>query len=417
MEIITIVRLLVALLLIALLVILVTRRLAVPYTLGLVVVGFLMSIVGQFSEIRLEPSLVLFVFLPALLFEGSWSISLHLLRKNWLMIFLLAVPGLLLELVIIAVPLHFLTELNWNDAFLLSAILSPTDPVAVLGLFRQMHVDKDLSALIEGESLFNDGVAGSLYQVFLVLVLLSVQHQSVSPVQLWLNGIGTLTLEVGGGIAIGGICVIAVSRFVRLIDDPLIETTITLVMAYGVYLLADALHTSGILAVIVAGLLMGSPGSTKAMSLKTRETVDNFWSMLAFIANALVFLLVGVQLNPIAYLSSSRALSFLFIAAIAIAFVLLARLSMVVLLPKNIPPVPGKRLHFWRFLLFWSGLRGALSMALVLALPLEVPDRSLLVFATYAVVLFTLLVQGFSLRLILKHLPLLPKVPLLPEKL
>ncbi len=278
-----------------------------------------------------------------------------------------------------------------------------------------MNVDKDLSTLIEGESLFNDGVAGSLYQVFLAVVLLSVHNQTGTGVQVWLNGIGTFVLEAGGGVLIGGIGGFLVSRFVHYIDEPLIETTITLVTAYGVYLLADALHTSGILAVIVAGLILSSYGSSLAMSQKTRETVDNFWSMLAFIANALVFLLVGVQLNPIAYLSSSKALSFLFVAGIAIAFVLLARLIMVVLVPQNIPPVPGKRLHSWRFLIFWSGLRGALSMALVLALPMEVPDRNLLIFATYAVVLFTLLVQGFSLRLVLKHLPLLPKVPLQPE--
>ncbi|GAC1652188.1 MAG: hypothetical protein NVS4B12_23470 [Ktedonobacteraceae bacterium] len=414
-DVVSAVRLLVVLLLVALLVILVTRRLAVPYTLGLVVVGFVLGITGQFAELRLDPPLILFVFLPALLFEGSWSVSIQFLRKNWLMIFLLAVPGVLLEVVLIAVPLHFFTGLDWGDAFLLSAILSPTDPVAVLGLFRQMNVDKDLSTLIEGESLFNDGVAGALYQVFLAVVLLSAHNSAIAAGQAWLNGVGTFVLEAGGGIVIGSVCGILVSRFVRLIDEPLIETTITLVTAYGVYLLADALHTSGILAVILAGLIMGSYGRSIAMSQKTRETVDNFWGMLAFIANALVFLLVGVQLNPIEYLSSPKAFSFLFIAGLAIACVLLARLIMVVLLPQNIPPVPGKRLHSWRFLIFWSGLRGALSMALVLALPVEVPDRSVLIFATYAVVLFTLLVQGFSLRLVLKHLPLFPHVPLQPE--
>ncbi len=413
-DIVGIVRLLVVLLLIALLVILVTRRLAVPYTLGLVIVGFLIGVIGRFSAIRFDPALVLFVFLPALLFEGSWSVSIQFLRKNWLMIFLLAVPGVLLELVLIAIPLHFFTQLDWGGAFLLSAILSPTDPVAVLGLFRQMNVDKDISTLIEGESLFNDGIAGALYQVFLALVLLSVHNQTIGGSQAWLNGLGTFALEAGGGILIGGTCGLLVSRFVRLIDEPLIETTITLVTAYGVYLFADALHTSGILAVILAGLILGSYGRNNMMSEKTRDTIDNFWSMVAFIANALIFLLVGVQLNPVAYLSSPKALSFLFIAGLAIVAVLLARFILVALLPRNIPPAPGKRLHSWRFLIFWSGLRGALSMALVLALPLEVPDRATLIFATYAVVLFTLMVQGFSLRLILQHLPLLPKVPLPP---
>src|SRR6266700_2548636 len=137
-------------LLIALIVILVVRRLAIPYPLGLLVAGLLISISG---------------FLPALLFEGSWSIEMQRLRANWVSIFLLAGPELLLSLVLIAVLLHFIAGLAWGPAFLLGAILSPTDPVAVLGLFRQLKVDRDLSTIIEGESLFNDGVAGSLYLI------------------------------------------------------------------------------------------------------------------------------------------------------------------------------------------------------------------------------------------------------------
>lgn len=171
----TIVRVLVLLLLIALAVIFVTRRLAVPYTLGLVIIGLLISILGVLPDIHLTPELVLFVFLPALLFEGSWTIHVRQLRANWVPIFLLAVPGLLLSLLLIAVLVHFLTGLAWSYALLLGAILSPTDPVAVLGLFRQLQIDTRLASIIEGESLFNDGIAGSLYQTFLALVLLSLQ--------------------------------------------------------------------------------------------------------------------------------------------------------------------------------------------------------------------------------------------------
>ena len=169
-EITAIVRILVLLLLIALTVILITRRLSVPYTLGLVVVGLLISIFGFLPDIHLTPDLVLFVFLPALLFEGAWSMHLKHLRENWLPIFILAGPGLLLSLVLIALFLHFLAGVEWSLAFLLGAILSPTDPVAVLGLFRQVKVNVRLSTIIEGESLFNDGVAGSLYQTFLAIV-------------------------------------------------------------------------------------------------------------------------------------------------------------------------------------------------------------------------------------------------------
>jgi monovalent cation:H+ antiporter, CPA1 family len=402
-DIVSLVRILVILLLIALTVILVTRWLTVPYTLGLVVVGLLIGFFERIPTIHLTPDLVLFVFLPALLFEGSWSISVRLLLENWVAIFLLAVPGVLLELVLIAVPLHFFAGIDWGDSFLLAAILSPTDPVAVLGLFRQIKANARLSSIIEGESLFNDGVAGALYQVFLAFVLVSTRGQAISGGQAWLNGIGTFLLDAGGGILIGSVCGFLVSRFVRHIDDALIETTITVVTAYGVYLVADFLHTSGILAVILAGLIVGSYGRRIGMSEGTREAVDNFWSMIAFLANALVFLLVGVELNPMLFLSSQKDATLLITAALAIVAVLLARFVMVLLLPRKAPL--GVPLRPWRFVIFWSGLRGALSLALVLALPLDVPDRDALIFSTYAVILFTLLVQGFSLRWILKRLP------------
>ena len=405
MDIVTVIRLLVGLLLVALIVILITRRLAVPYTLGLVVVGLLISLIEHVPELHLTPELVLFVFLPALLFEGSWTISVKLLRENWFTIFLLAVPALLLEIVLIAVPLYYFTLLSWEEALLLAAILSPTDPVAVLGLFRQLKVDAQLSTIIEGESLFNDGMAGVLYQIFLVLILASLHGQSETAGQISLQSIEIFCLEAGGGILVGGICGFLISRIVKFIDDALIETTITLVAAYGVYLIADSFHMSGILAVIVAGLILGSYGRARSMSEHTREAVDSFWTFAAFLANALLFLLVGVQLNPTEFLSQQQPGPLLLVAGLAILAVLVARLVVVVLLPRLLPQAPGMRLRSWRFVIFWSGLRGALSIALVLALPLDVPDRDALILATYAVVLFTLLVQGFSLRFILHRLP------------
>lgn len=401
----TVVREVVILSLVALAVILVTKRLTVPYTLGLVIVGLIIGMLGLVPEVRLTPDLVLFVFLPALLFEGSWTLSVTRLRQNWLVIFLLAVPGLLLELVLIALPLHYFTGLIWPDAFLLAAILSPTDPVAVLGLFRQLKLNEHLSTIIEGESLFNDGVAGALYQIFLALVMVVVSGQRLTAGEAWLQGAETFFLEAGGGVLVGLVCGFAVSRFVKYINDPLIETTITIITAYGVYLLADTFQMSGILAVIVAGLIFGSYGQTHGMSERTREVVDNFWNMAAFLVNAFLFLLVGAQLNPTQYLASQNTSQLLLTAGLAIIAVLVARFIMVVLLPRKESIVPGLHQRTWRFIIFWSGLRGALSLALVLALPLNVPARDTLIFSTYAVVLFTLLVQGFSLRLILRRLP------------
>ncbi len=385
--------------------ILVTRWLTIPYTLGLVVVGLLISLLGVLPAIHLTPELVLFVFLPALLFEGSWMIKVRRLRENWVPIFLLAVPGLLVSLLLIALLVHLLAGLDWDLALLLGAILSPTDPVAVLGLFRQLRVNIRLSTIIEGESLFNDGVAGSLYQTFLTLILLSLHAHANTGISVWGEGILTFLLEAGGGVVVGVVCGFVLSRFVKYIDDPLIETTITIIAAYGVYLLADTLHASGILALILAALIFGSYGRHIGMSEQTREAVDTFWRIIAFVANALLFLLVGAELNPVKFFSSNSPWSLLLTAGVAVVAVLLARLVMVLMLRTISHLMRGPLLFSWRFVIFWSGLRGALSLALVLALPLEVPARDTLIISTYAVVLFTLLVQGFSLRLIIRRLP------------
>src|SRR6185437_1432939 len=226
----------------------------------------------------------------------------------------------------------------------------------------------------------------------------------------WIKGFGMFLLEAGGGILIGLAGGFLVSRLVRLIDEPLIETTITIVTAYGIYLLADTLHTSGILAVIFAGLVLGSYGRLIGMSERTREDVDNFWSVVAFIANALLFLLVGAELNPTRFFLSASSLPLLITASLAVVAVLLSRLIVVLMLPSLTQPlIPQTVWSFvpptWRFVIFWSGLRGALSLALVLALPLNLPLRDTLIASTYAVVFFTLLVQGFSLRLVLRQLP------------
>jgi CPA1 family monovalent cation:H+ antiporter len=256
-------------LLMALVVNFITANLSVPYTLGLVI-GF----VGLTPEAQLSPELVLFVFLPALLFEGAWNAKLSLFRENWRAIFFLAGPGLLLSLAIIAAALHILDQLDWITALLLAAILSPTDPVAVLGLFRQLHVNERLSSIIEGESLFNDGVAGSLYQAFLALVLLSFHGQAPSGLAALGNGLLLFVVEAGGGLLFGAFAGFLISWGLRRIDEPVVETTITLLSAYGIYWAANELHLSAIVAVIVTALILGNYGRAIGMSERTRSDVD-----------------------------------------------------------------------------------------------------------------------------------------------
>ena len=398
---------------VALIVNLLSEKLRVPYTLGLVIVGLGIGLLGLTPEARLSPDLVLFVFLPTLLFEGAWNVKLALLRENWRAIFFLAGPRLLLSLVLIAAALHLLDQLDWVTALLLAAILSPTDPVAVLGLFRQLHVNARLSNLIEGESLFNDGVAGSLYQTFLALALLGLHKAAPSGLAAVGNGLLLFGEEAGGGLLFGVLAGLLISRILRRIDEPVLETTITLLSAYGIYWAADALHLSAIIAVIVAALVLGNYGRAIGMSERTRSDVDTFWRMLVFLANALIFLLLGVQFHPFArLLLAGPALATWLAALFAIGVVLLARFVLVLVLtlrswvrlprktalPFLAPLLKRPLPRAWQLIVFWSGLRGALSLALVFSLPLELPARETLVVSTYAVVLFTLLVQGLSIR-------------------
>ncbi|GHO63289.1 hypothetical protein KSC_021810 [Ktedonobacter sp. SOSP1-52] len=262
--------------------------------------------------------------------------------------------------------------------------------------------------------MFNDGVAGSLYQTFLAIVLLSIQGHPSGTFLAWGEGVFSFLIEAGGGLLLGLPIGWLVSQIVKRIDEPIMETTLTIITAYGVYLVADHFHLSAITAVIAAALMLGNYCRRVGMSGNSQAAIDNFWSVLAFVANALIFLLVGVQLNPLVWpLVPGAEITTLLIAVFAVSVVLVARLVLVLILAARSVLVLSPRFkasgqyvpRSWRLVIFWSGLRGALSLALVLALPMEVPNRSVLLISTYAVVFFTLLIQGITLRWLLKRLP------------
>lgn len=421
------IRLIVLLLLISLGVALVARWAKLPYTLGLVVVGLGIGFFRLLPGITLTPDLVLLIFLPALLFEGAWNLEQRELLRNWLPIFLLAGPGLGISIVSVGVILHLAIGLEWSVAFLLGAIISPTDPIAVLALLRQLGLSTRLRVLIEGESLFNDGVAAAVTQALLLVVLSSVASSvglvnlgnTAQTIALSQSGTGAGTIAegisinllrlTGGGIVLGLAAGYIVSRLVRHVNDHLIETTITVVVAYGVYLLSETIQVSGILAVITAGLVLGSYGRETGMSEATQQAVDGFWGFAAYIANSLLFLLMGLEIGqrpgiggivPILWAVLSVVAGR---AAMIYLFIPLYNLLTRQLEGKKVAPyiAPGPIPRRWRLVLLSAGLRGALSLALALALPLTTPNRDLLIIIVYGVVLVTLLGQGFGLRFLL----------------
>jgi CPA1 family monovalent cation:H+ antiporter len=408
---------LILLLIVTLIVALLARRLRVPYTLLLVIVGFVVGFIPFLPNEHIDPNLILYVFIPALLFEGAWNAEIDRLEADWLPIVLLAIPGMVLSLLVVAVVLYFGIGLSWLLALLVGAIIAPTDPVAVIALFQQLGVPDRLRTLVEGESIFNDGTGGAAYELILAVLLPTLGLAEASGNPSFLNtpllGIAgeVLWLIFGGfllGIGVGWL----VSHLLRRIDDRLIVITVTVAVAYGMYVLGTTLHTSGLLAVVGAGLVMGSYGRKNAMSPRTIEAADDVWEFINYLANSFLFLLMGFELALTNIVQSFPGIFFGLLGAV-IGRVLMIYLFMPLhdvlarwwtqrtpewhsRLPRP-RPIPSA----WRPVMVLSGLRGALSLALVLSLPTALEQRNLLTDIVYGVILVTLLGQGLTLRVLL----------------
>ncbi|MEO7020216.1 MAG: cation:proton antiporter [Ktedonobacteraceae bacterium] len=410
--------LMVLLLSVTLLVALISKRLRLPYTLILVVVGLLLGFLPILSEITFNPDIVLFLFLPPLLFEGAWNVDITQIAADWLPIVLLAGPGLLLAVAILATTLHLAIGLPWLLAILLGAIISPTDPVVVLSLLKQLGLPERLCIVVEGESLFNDGVGVAVFGIVLGLLLPSLGMAAVTGNFGHLSGLtitlASLWLLLGGpllGLVMGWI----VARFLLLVDDHLIETTVTFSVAYGAYLLGDTLHTSGLLTVVGAGLVIGSYGRNRQMSQHAQETAQEVWEFIAYLANSLLFLLLGIQIGASHFLDALPGIFWAVLGIIGGRFLMvyllvpvqnvlarrIARGRTLRFLPKP-RPLPAN----WHPVFVLAGLHGALSLALVLSLPVKFVQRKLLEDIVYGVVLVTLLGQGLALRFLLPYWPI-----------
>lgn len=388
--------LIIELLLIASLVAIAVRRLRVPYTVALVIVGLLLTTLPH-EKFSLTPELILALFVPPLIFEAAFHLNLIDLRRNLPTIVVLAIPGVILTMLIVGGALFLGIHLSLPVALLFGALVAATDPVAVVALFRVLGVPKQLAVLVEGESLFNDGTALVLFNLVLAVVIGGRFNL--------LQSLGDFVRISIGGVAVGLLLGWGISRLIAHIDDYLIETTLTTVLAYGAYLLAEQLHFSGVLAVVAAGLVNGNLG-TQGMSPTTRIVLFNFWEYLAFLTNSLVFLLIGLQVNIPSLIQAWQSILW------AIAAVLIARIVVVYglnwIVNRFANPVPIR----WQHVLSWGGLRGALSLALALSLPISLgPERSLLLEMAFGVVLFTLLVQATTMSPLIRWLGILVSDP------
>lgn len=381
---------LVLLLLVAAAVSMLGRKLRLPYTVGLVLTGSALALSPLSLDVGLTKALIFTAFLPPLIFEAALQIPWHELRRDLLPVLVLATLGVLLATGVAALGMHALVQWPWETALLLGVLLAATDPVSVIATFKEAGVEGRLRLLVEAESLFNDGTAAVLFGVALAAT-------GGAGMGAWAVTQSFCVTVLGGvlcGALVGGGALLLAGRT----DDHLIEITFTLIAAYGSFLLAEHFHLSGVLATLTAGMLMGNLGSSGIITAKGRAEVISFWEYIAFVVNSLIFLLIGIRL-------AHHSFSAVLIPVVAaIVLVLLGRALAVygccVLFQRSRWRVSIVHQH----ILFWGGLRGALALALVLGLPSSLPMRETLITVTFAVVAFSVIVQGLTVTPLLRRL-------------
>jgi CPA1 family monovalent cation:H+ antiporter len=396
----------IALLLIASLVAIFVRHYRLPYTVGLVGIGLLISAIFEPLPNPISPDIILSLLVPPLVFEAAFHLRVEDLRRDFGLILTLAVPGVILTTLAVG-GLIFIANIGISIelALVFGALIAATDPVAVVALFRRLGVPKRLQVLLEGESLFNDGTAIVLFSIMLAIAGITAHGESTISAN---SGLGLWVAEflkvAGGGVLAGVVLGMFASQIIGRIDDALVETTLTTVLAFGSYLVGEhILGVSGVLAVVAAGIVNGNVGP-RGMSATTRVVVFNFWEYVAFLANSFIFLLIGLTIDIVDLLNNLPAIG------IAIIAVLLARGLGIYGLSIFNREIKME----WKHVLYWGGLRGAIVLALALTLPVNVEAEMLkqitmLRDMAFGVVLFTLLIQGISMDWVVKKLRLVQR--------
>lgn len=361
----------------------ISRRLHLPYSVGLVAAGVGLALIGGAASLKLTPDLIYTVLLPPLIFEAALQLKWRPLRNNLLVSLTLAFPGVIISGAVVAVGMHLVVGWGWLGSALFGALIAATDPVSVIAAFKEMKVERRLRLLVESESLLNDGAAAVIFAILVSLARGAVLQPGVMA--------GTFLWMVGGGVVVGAAAAGAALLLAGRTEDHLIEITLTTIAAYGSFLLAEQFQMSGVLASLAAGLIVGNVGWMGSISDAGRPHVLSFWEYAAFLANSVVFILIG------AHEASQAGQLFTFAPAVAIGLVLIGRVAAVyplcALFQASALKVDLRHQH----VLFWGGLRGALGLALALAAPDDLPEKGAIIVAAFAVVAFSIFVQGLTM--------------------
>ena len=386
------------LLLVACLIAMLTRRLGLPYIVGLVVAGFLIALLPSSPDLPLSRELIFNVLLPPLVFEAALQLDWRRFRDELPLTLTLAFVGVAIATAVVAAGMHWIVGWSWIGASLFGVLIAATDPVSVIASFREMRCQPRVSMVVESESLLNDGVAAVGFAVLSAVAAgASADAAHVVPAFLW---------TLGGGVLIGVIVSAGILLIVGRTDDPLVEITLTTIAAYGSFLVAEHFHASGIISALCAGLMVGSFGWNRFVSQEGRERLGSAWEYFAFLANSFVFILIGMNVanQPLRDLGSAAAAS-------AVLLVLAGRALSIYPLSALFRSSRWKLSATYQHTLFWGGLRGALALALALALPATVLERNAIIVTAFVVVAFSILVQGLTMPMLIKRFGLAGPAP------
>ena len=374
------------LLLVACLVAIVAKRLHLPYTVGLVVAGLGLALLPLTHNIILDKDLIFTVFLPPLIFEASMRMHWQDLRRDFPLITVLATLGVLLSATVVGFAMVHFVGWSLEIALLFAVLISATDPVSVIAVFKENKVTGRLLMLVEAESVFNDGTVAVLF----FALLAAIAHGTIEPGLVMQHFI----FSVAGGVVLGGVVGWIMTKIAYHTDDHLVIITLTTLAAFGSFLLADHFGCSGVIATLTAGIIVGN----SAICAKEHRLIEDFWEYSAFLVNSLVFLLTGLTVAKYDLLVYWKE------SCIAIAFVLVARAVAVYAICFCFAFSSLKVTMSHQRILFWGGLRGVLALALVLGLPSNIPHHDALLAVTFAVAMFSIVVQGITVIPLLKKL-------------
>ena len=378
------------LLFVSALVAILTRRLRLPYTVGLVLAGMTLSFLHVRMQLHLSKDLIFSIFLPPLVFEAALCIHWREFKSDLPVVAVLATLGVLVAAAVTAGGMHYALDWDWGSAIIFGVLIAATDPVSVIATFKEAGVQGRLRLLIESESLLNDGTAAVGFVA--VLSVLAGEHYNAVSI------VGELLLTMGGGLLIGAAVAFGFMQLAGRTSDYLVEITFTTLAAYGSFFVAEHFGFSGVLAALAAGLVVGNYGPSGSMSESGRHALETFWEFVAFIANSLIFILIGAQE------AQQHFIGLWLPVLVAIALVTLGRAVAIyplcALFARSRLRIESRHQH----ILFWGGLRGALALALSLSLPEDLPHHDAIITITFAVVAFSVFAQGLTITPLLRRL-------------